>query len=73
MKNMEKVGTASFAIVKPYKDEPGQVGIEVIPHNDPKTMYVCYYSRKEAFGVIWAILRAVFDKKKYYSSEDEAE
>lgn len=71
MKNMEKVGTASFSIVKPYKDEPGQVGIEVIPHNDLKTVYICYYSRKEAFGVIWAILRAIFDKKKYSSFEAE--
>ena len=71
MKNMEKVGTASFSIVKPYKDEPGQVGIEVIPHNDPRTVYMAYYSKKEAFRLIWDILRATFDRKKYSSFEAE--
>lgn len=68
---MEKVGTASFSIVKPCKDEPGQVGIEVILNDDRKTICMAYYTRKEAFRLIWAILRATFDRKKYSSFEAE--
>ena len=32
---------------------------------------MAYYTRKEAFGLIWAILRATFDRKKYSSFEAE--